>query len=133
MNIEIEQEIVNQFVQKSARKRVVFELSSPKKRNRIWKLDTKFDKNYMTDVSKLVVVNGYKTILEIFESYGANSKDNCYLLNSYEGNFMPLGQALRENIEDVLKDCYLIYWRKGKIAFWEGELSAPTTRYILKK
>lgn len=133
MNIEIEQEIVNQFVQKSARKRVVFELSSPKKRNRIWKLDTKFDKNYMTDVSKLVAVNGYKTILEIFESYGASSKDNCYLLNSYEGNFMPLGQALRENIEDILKDCYLIYWRKGKIAFWEGELSVPTTRYILKK
>ncbi|MGN1034026.1 MAG: hypothetical protein ACI4PK_00270 [Oscillospiraceae bacterium] len=95
MNTEIEQEIVNQFVLKSVRKRVVFELFSPKKRNLIWKLDTKFDKNYMTDVSKLVAVNGYKTTLEIFESYDASSKNNCYLLNSYDSNFMPLEQALR--------------------------------------
>lgn len=129
MNIEIEKEIVNRFIQKNTRDRVLFELSSPKKRsNRICSLDTKFDDSCIIDVSKSV--NSYKVIWKIFEDYGAKSVDDCYLLSCYENKVLPLEQALKEN---VFKGFFLIYWIKGKIAFWEGEQYSAPPRYILKK
>lgn len=128
MDIEIEKEIVNRFIQKNARQRVIFELSSPKRRNQIGTLDTKFDYSCINDVSKSV--NSYKVIWKLFESYGAKSEDDCYLLGLTESKIMPLEQALKEN---VFKGIFLIYWIKGKIAFWEGERYSAPPRYILKK
>ena len=56
-------------------------------------------------------------------------EDDCYLLDLTESKIMPLEQALKEN---VFKGIFLIYWIKGKIAFWEGEHYSAPPRYILK-
>ena len=128
MNYEIEQEIIDQFIIKSLRPRTIFELKSAKKRNNcLWNLDTKFDNNYIIDVGKSV--DSYKIIWEIFENNGAKSMYDCYLMSLDGNKIMPIEKALKENI---FKGIFLVYWLKGKIAFWEGEQYSAPPIYILK-
>lgn len=130
MNLEIEKEVVDLFIQKNFKQRVLFELSSPKRRfDRISRLDSKFDVSCITDVSKSV--DSYQVVLKIFQNYGAKSDDPCYFLDTDDnGKIMKLEKALEEN---VFRGFFLIYWMKGKIAFWEGERYSAPPRYILKK
>lgn len=129
-NIEIEKEIVDLFIQKNFKQRVLFELSSTKRRSeRILRLDDRFDSSCITDISKSV--DSYQVILKIFQNHGAKSNDDCYFLDTDgNGKIMQLEQALAKN---VFRGFFLIYWMKGQIAFWEGERYSAPPRYILKK
>ena len=132
MNEKIEQEVVKEFVHKSERDRVLFELSSPKRRSecisRIWE---KIDRKYMTDITKGFC--SYEQVWNIFKDLGAKPNDDCYLLYD-DGEILPLKETLEKY---VFKGFLLIYWPKGKVAFLGGEMftyhGTAIPKFILKR
>lgn len=130
-NREIEKEIVNKFIAKGLRERVLFELSSPKRRglctsSLCWKVDDRC----MIDITK--GVNSYETVWNYFKDFGAKPNDDCYVMET-EGKIMPLKKAIEDY---VFKGFILLYWIKGGIGFLGGEMfsthGTAIPKYILK-
>ena len=130
INLEIEKEIVNSFVHKDYRDRILYELTSKKKRrDGIYHLGEKLKSSCIIDITKRVHTPDF--LLEIFERYGAKKTDDAYVLNHEE--ILPLEKAIYEY---MYKCDIFIYWIKGKIGFYADEMwssgGTPPLRYIIK-
>ena len=100
MNEKIEQEIVKEFVHKSERDRVLFELSSPKRRSKciscIWE---KIDRRYMTDITKGFC--SYEQAWNIFKDLGAGVITLSDAPDGYNIN-KDCGSQHTENLQKVV-------------------------------
>lgn len=128
MNLEIERKIINSFIIKTKAERIIYELSSKKRRECIWKLNSGIfvPENIIgADLSK-------SEILKMLADNGAEK--DCYVLSideSIDGREMKLSEAMDEVYGNgpVLVSCI-----HGKLAYLEceQEKGAPE-RLIIKK
>ncbi|WP_255445069.1 hypothetical protein [Bacillus sp. TE8-1] len=136
MDKEYEELIVRSFFQKKIQDRIIFELTSPKKRVKaLGRLahnhDTILNSMYFESIPKnMVYAEGISTQLK---KYGA--KDFCYvmpLISEIDGSFMELKCAIEKVIWCGLP-C-LISCISNKLLYFQAERgSGPPERYILRK
>lgn len=136
MNKEQEEIIVKSFFTKSLRERVMFELSSSKRRkDALSRLchtyHTTLIERYMVEIPK---PNSNPAEIEaILKSYGAGK--SCYVISwsdELDGKHLPLRTALERAVGLGLPS--IISCIPGKLAYFEAEqeYGAPP-RYILKR
>lgn len=136
MDKEQEEIIVKSFFTRRIRERIMFELSSSKRRkDALSRLCHGYDiyllKQYMIEIPK---PNSNPAEIEaLLKSYGAGK--NCYAISWYEeidGKHLPLHTALERAVGRGLPS--LISCISGKLAYFEAEqeYGAPP-RYILRR
>lgn len=136
MNKELEEIIVKSFFTKRLRERVIFELSSPKRRkNALSRLchtyHTTLLEHYMIEIPK---PNSDPSEIEaLLKSYGAEK--TCYVISWYEeidGKHLSLRTALERAVGRGLPS--LISCIPGELAYFEAEQeNGAPPRYILKR
>jgi hypothetical protein len=136
MNKEIEEIIVKSFFNKRIQQRVLFELSSPKKR---WDpLRGLRHKYYDTLRNEFMIKipepnSNFEKIAEMLKNHGAG--EFCYSLSDCEeikSKELPLLTALEKAVGYVMPS--IISCISGKLAYFESEQSyGPPPRFILKR
>lgn len=136
MDKEQEELIVKAFFEKTIQNRVMFELSSEKKRkDAIGRVDS-ITRNGIQEKYKIEIQkpnSDYKEILNLLKRYGAG--DKCYVISFCEdidGENLPLSFALEKAVGLGMPS--IISCIPGKLAYLECEQSygAPP-RYVLKR
>lgn len=136
MNKEIEEIIVKTFFIKRLQERVLFDLSSSKKRrDRISRLESPFDclnKEFIFEISK--PNSDPEEIEKLLKKQGAGNL--CYVMTSIisdmDGKELPLTEAIEHLIWCGMP--FLISCIPDKLAYFQGEQSyGPPRRFILKK
>lgn len=136
MDNQLEKIIVNSFFNKRFQDRVLFELSSIKKRkDAIGRLSHNYidvlNDKYMIAIPK-PNSDSYE-IAELLKKYGAG--DTCYVISFYEdidGKHLPLPYALEKAVGSGMPT--LISFIPNKLAYLECEQEyGSPPRYILKK
>lgn len=128
MNAEIEKEIVNTFVYRNRRERVLFELGKREKKNGLmWYFQNCLDPSYMHRIR--THIKDAEHLYRILKEEGAESE--CYVLadgRSYDDK-IPLMRAIEENL---FRGPYFMLLGDG-LAYFESEPDVMSERYILRK
>ena len=128
MNAEIEKEIVNTFVYRNRRERVLFELGTREKKNGLmWYFQNCLDPSYMHRIR--THIKDAEHLYRILKEEGAESE--CYVLadgRSYDDK-IPLMRAIEENL---FRGPYFMLLGDG-LAYFESEPDVMSERYILRK
>jgi hypothetical protein len=136
MNKEIEEIIVKTFFIKKIQQRVLFELSSNKKRrDRIARIESPlecFRKEFIYEIPK--PNSDFEEIEKLLKKQGAGNM--CYVMTSIisdmDGKELPLKEALENLIGCGMP--FLISCAPDKLAYFQGEQGyGPPRRFILKK
>lgn len=137
MNIEHEEIIVKTFFIKRIQDRVLFELSTRKKKRKdaLSRLSHNYkkvlDENYMLEIPK--PNSDYMEIAKLLQEYGAGVF--CYVIswnNVIDGKELPLKIALEQVIGSGMPT--LISCISNKLIYFEAEqVNGAPPRYILKK
>ncbi|UPO91035.1 hypothetical protein [Niallia sp. Man26] len=135
MNKEIEEIIVKSFFEKRLQKRVLFELTSPKKRSNA--LD-RLNHNYLITLRKEFLIEIAKPnsdpyeIEKIMRKQGAGN--SCYVMScdsSLDGKELPTSTAIEQLI--WYQAASIISFIPGKLAYFQAELDYGfLPRFILK-
>ncbi|MDQ6418517.1 hypothetical protein RB620_03610 [Paenibacillus sp. LHD-117] len=134
MNSELETIVVKTFFEKRIQERVLFELSSPKKRkDAIGRLNHHYkqtlNEHYMTEIPK--PNSNYLHIATLLKKHDAG--DNCYVISwndSIDGQEMPLTSALEKAVGLGMPT--LISCIPNKLIYFEAEQEfGSPPRYIL--
>ena len=133
MNKEIEEIIVKSFFVKRIQQRVLFELSSPQKRNDVFGRRNDFLRTeFMFEVP--TPNSDPEEIEKLLKKQGAGN--TCYVMTSLEsdidGEELPLIKALEELIWSGSP--FIISCIPNKLAYFQGEQAyGPPQRFILKR
>jgi len=136
MDKQLEEIIVKSFFNKRLRDRVLFELTSVKKRKHaIGRLCHSYmdvlDDKYMMEIPK--PNSNFNEIVGLLKKYG--SGDACYVISYYEdieGKYLPLSYALEKAVGLGMPS--IISCIPNKLAYLECEqVYGSPPRYILKK
>ncbi|ULO05358.1 hypothetical protein H1230_19925 [Paenibacillus sp. 19GGS1-52] len=136
MNSELEIIVVKTFFEKRIQERVLFELSSPKKRkDAIGRLNHQYkqtlNENYMIEIPK--PNSNYLHIANLLKNYGAG--DYCYVISwsdSIDTQELPLTTALEKAVGLGMPT--LISCIPNKLIYFEAEQEfGSPPRYILSK
>jgi hypothetical protein len=136
MDKEYEESLVKGFFKKKMQDRIIFELSSEKKRrNALDRLCHNFEKilneNYIIEIPK--PNSDYNKILNLLESHGAN--DNCYVISynkDIDGQFLLLSSALQKVVGFGMPS--IVSCLPDKLLYFESEqVYGSPKRFILKK
>lgn len=130
MDKVIEKIIIDSFVVKRKRERILYERSDDDKRRwSIHEIEINLDPKYMFEIKQKI--SCVRDVYDILAKYDNGS--DCYVmdLNDDSGRYMKLFNALENH---VFLGPVLISIIHGKIAYFEGEQSygAPF-RYILRR
>lgn len=133
MDKEYEYQIVKTFFNKHYQDRIIFELSSKKKRKDAIK---RLSHDYENILEKKLMQETDSSDLE--EIYRLLNVDNhnklCYIISFYkevDGKYLPLHQSLDSIFYNGMPS--LVIWSL-QLAYFQGEqVIGPTPRYILKK
>ncbi|MFD3448953.1 hypothetical protein ACFDTO_30765 [Microbacteriaceae bacterium 4G12] len=136
MNKEIEEIIVNSFFNKRIRQRVLFELSSQKKRTYAL---SRLCHNYLDTLRNEFMIeipipnSDPEEIEKLMKEQGAGK--NCYVMScdsGIDGKELPLTLAIKELIWDGMPS--IISCIHGKLAYFQAEHDyGPPPRFILKR
>lgn len=136
MDKQLEEIIVKSFFNKRLQDRVLFELTSTKKRkDAIGRLSHNYmdvlNDKYMMEIPK--PNNNSNEIVEFLKKYGAGN--TCYVISYYgdiDGKHLPLSYALEKAVGFGMPS--LILCIPNKLAYLECEqVYGSPPRYILKK
>jgi hypothetical protein len=136
MDKEQEEITVKSFFVKRIRERVMFELSSPKRRiDALSRLchrpDITLIEKYMIEIPK--PNSDPLDIEDLLKSYGAGN--TCYVISynkEIDGKHLPLRSALKSAVGFGMPS--LISCIPGRLAYFEAEQeNGPPPRYILKR
>ena len=128
MNLEIEKEIVDNYYQKRCKKRIKWELETPRRRrDAIWKMG---DRKYLEEKRLHFVkyMSDKNLILKILEMGG--TKRAYYMSIDFIGE-LTIEEAVRKAREDYW-GC-IVYFGNGIGYYHEGELEKFPPEYILIK
>ncbi|WP_419883947.1 hypothetical protein ACN6MY_10945 [Peribacillus sp. B-H-3] len=136
MNKEIEEIIVKSFFEKRIQQRVLFELTSPKKRDNAL---NRLNHNYLVTFRKELMIEIPKPnsdpddIEKIMKKQGAGN--SCYVMSrnsSFDGKELPTSTAIEQLI--WYQAASIISFIPGKLAYFQAELDYGfLPRFILKK
>ena len=128
MNAEIEKKIVNTFVYRNRRERVLFELGKREKKNGLmWYFQNCLDPSYMHGIR--THIKDAEHLYRILKEEGAENE--CYVLadgRSYDDK-IPLMRAIEENL---FRGPYFMLLGDG-LAYFESEPDVMSERYMLRK
>lgn len=128
MNAAIEKKIVNTFVYRNRRERVLFELGKREKRDDLlWQFERYLDPSYMHRIR--THIKDAEHLYGVLKEEGAENE--CYVLadgRSYDDK-IPLMRAIEENL---FRGPYFMLLGDG-LAYFESEPYVMSERYILRK
>lgn len=128
MNAAIEKKIVNTFVYRNRRERVLFELGKREKKNGLmWYFQNCLDPSYMHRIR--THIKDAEHLYRILKEEGAENE--CYVLadgRSYDDK-IPLMRAIEENL---FRGPYFMLLGDG-LAYFESEPDVMSERYMLRK
>lgn len=135
MDNHVEEVIVKNFFIKNRQNRIMYELSSPKKRiDAVWRLSSYhniLDVNFMIEIPK--PNSNYMDIFKLLKNYGAN--DTAYVISfnsEFDGKHVDLECALKAHVGYGVPS--LISCIPDKLLYYEGEQSyGPPPRLIFYK
>lgn len=130
--------IVSNFFNKKIQKRILYELTIPKKRRKIfWRLasspDEVLDQRYIHSF-ELKNGKGPNDLLNMLIQHGA-SREKCYVMSDMsdlDGKYVSLQEAIDTMVYEGVP--LIISCIAGKLAYFEGEEGyGPPPRYILER
>lgn len=136
MDKEYEEMLVKGFFRKRLQDRVIFELSSEKKRisalNRLChNYEEVLNENYMIEIPK--PNSDYNKIRNLLKSYGA--QDNCYVISynkDIDGQFLLLSSALQKVVGFGMPS--IVSCLPNELLYFESEqIYGSPKRFVLKK
>lgn len=138
MDIEHERKIITHFFKKNLQKRLLYEITTPEKRGRIFdrlsdRPETALNKEYMYPI-EFKGGKGTEELLEMLMKRGALPQ-TCYVMSrmsDLDGKYVPLREAIKETVYDGMP--FILSCIPGQLAYFEGEQSyGPPPRYILER
>ncbi|WP_044639858.1 hypothetical protein [Risungbinella massiliensis] len=136
MDNQYEEALVRSFFSKRSQSRILFELSSPKRRrDALWRLCHMYYENlnekYMVPIDQPITYP--EQILAVLKKNGAD--DLCYVMSlntDIDGEYLPLNIALEETVFFGLAS--IVSCIPDKLAYFQAEqVQGPPPRFILKR
>ena len=133
-NEHIEEEFIRSFVIKLKREHALFDLASPKKRDRfLGKLCHEYyeilDDRYIEKIQTSFADDTH----QLLKTHGA--QENCYVLSfneAVDGKELPLAEALSQVVGYGMPS--IVICIPGKLAYFEAEQNyGPPPRFLLKR